>query len=141
MGFFPFRNTSFCSFLSFHPEDLNLICGLLKRKKLFYVHSPSNIYLSVKSYQPLSHEIYYLRGKTFLVLYEKYSIILVSLLRMDFFLILLYLLFDKVAENACNVEDLHGFIYQFNGTFSFFSTFFLTFCSFYLFLKWFCLLF
>lgn len=65
-GFFP------CLFLSFHPEDLNVICGLLQRKKLFYMCPPFTIYICKELSTPLPWNLLF-KGKTFLSLYEKYS--------------------------------------------------------------------
>lgn len=134
--FFSFRSTISCLSLSFRPGDLNLICDLSQRNILCVLRP----LLTSLSYQLFSPQIYYLRGKTLLSLYKNYSNYSCFFAEVGivwFFLILLYLPFDKVTQNGCSVEDLHGFIYQFDGIFSFFPLVFFTF--FYLFLTWFCL--
>lgn len=116
------------------------MCGLLQRKELLCVCPPIH-YLSLckELSTPLPWKLLFKGENSSVLIWKLFQWFLFLFWGWFFFFqILLYFPFDKVAQNACSVQDLHWFIHQFDGIF-FPHFLFFTFCSFYPFLTWFCL--
>lgn len=139
LGFFSFKSTSSCLFLSLHPEDFILLYGLLLKKELFALWPPIHhlsLCRELSCSIPLPWNLLFKVKNFSVLLWKPFQW---SLLRCSGFFSKFYFTFllrrwskmhavFKISMDSCN--SLMGFSFFF---------FFPLFCSFYPFLTLFCL--